>query len=83
MSCIECVCGAKYDRIASHKKRVLGFQCRNCMRHWRTCRMVDEKGQTEMWFKYYECKCGSNTLNIPSDIPFRVKYCVCPVVDLR
>ena len=79
MSTINCVCGAKYDRIASHKKRVLGFQCRNCMRHWRTHAEIKNNGQAKLFFEYYECKCGSNSLNIEP----KNKYCICPVVDLR
>jgi hypothetical protein len=79
MSTINCDCGAKYDRIGSHKKGVLGFQCRNCMRHWRTCRVVNDQGQTELFYKYYECTCGSNSLNIAP----KPKYCICEVGDLR
>jgi hypothetical protein len=80
MSTINCECGAKYDRIGSHKKRVLGFQCRVCQRNWRTHAVIDvHTGQTELFFKYFECKCGSNTLNIPP----KNQYCICPVVDLR
>jgi len=79
MSTINCDCGAKYDRMASHKKRVLGFQCRVCLRNWRTQAVKTPKGQTRLWFKYYECKCGSNSLNIPP----KIQRCICAVVDLR
>ena len=79
MTTINCDCGAKYDRVASHKKEVLGFQCRRCLRHWRTKVVVNPDQQMQLWFKYYECTCGSNTLNV---LP-KIKYCVCEVVDLR
>jgi len=79
MTCMKCNCGAHYDRMASHKKRVLGFQCRHCLTHWRTFAVSDDEGQMEMWFKYYECTCKSNSLNIEP----KNKYCICPVVDLR
>ena len=79
MSTINCDCGAKYDRIGSHKTRVLGFQCRNCMRHWRTQSVIDNNGQTELFFRYYECTCGSNSLNIEP----KIKYCVCESVEFR
>jgi len=79
MTTINCDCGAKYDRVASHKKEALGFQCRHCLRNWRSQAVKTEKGQTRLWFKYYECKCGSNTLNIPPAIV----YCICEGVELR
>jgi len=79
MSCIECDCGAKYDRVASHQKRVLGFQCRHCLRHWRTQAPKAANGQTELFFRYYECTCGSNSLNIAP----KLDRCICEVVDLR
>ncbi len=79
MTTINCDCGAKYDRVASHKKRVLGFQCRNCMRHWKTHAVIKENGQSELFFRYYQCTCGSNSLNIPP----KLTRCICEVVDLR
>ena len=79
MSCIECICGAKYDRIASHKNRVLGFQCSECRRNWRTKVVVNPDKQMQLWFRYYECTCGSNTLNIPP----KNQYCICEVGELR
>ena len=79
MTCMKCNCGAHYDRMGSHKKRVLGFQCSHCRTNWRTHAVIDNKGQTELFFKYYECKCNSNILNIPP----KNTRCICEVVDLR
>lgn len=79
MTLIKCNCGAKYDRMASHKKSVLGFQCSHCRTNWRAKAVVASNGQQELWFKYYVCSCGSNILNIPP----KITRCICPVVDLR
>jgi hypothetical protein len=79
MTLIICECGSKYERMASHKPMYLGFQCRNCLRHWKTHAVKDAKGQTQLWFKYYQCTCGSNSLNRPP----KLTNCICEVVDLR
>ena len=79
MTTINCDCGAKYDRVASHKKRVLGFRCGNCRKMWRTHATTSDNGQTELFFRYFECTCNSNSLNIPP----KLTRCICPVVDLR
>ena len=79
MTTINCDCGAKYDRVPSHKKEALGFTCSWCQRKWRTYAVRASPGQTKLFFGYYECKCGSNILNIPP----KITRCICPVVDLR
>jgi len=79
MSCIVCNCGAKYDRVASHKKEVLGFTCSHCRSKWKTHATVDDQGQAKLFFEYYSCSCGSHPLNIPP----KLTRCICEVVDLR
>jgi hypothetical protein len=79
MTAINCHCGAKYDRVASHKKEALGFTCSWCQTKWRTHAVIKGNGQTALFFSYYECTCGSNILNIPP----KIARCHCPVVDLR
>jgi hypothetical protein len=79
MSTINCDCGAKYDRMGSHKTAVLGFTCSYCQRKWRTIAVDRNDGQAELWFKYYECKCGSNILNIPP----KIIRCICSKEDWR
>ena len=79
MTCMACHCGAVYDRMGTHKKQVLGFQCRHCLTNWRTHAEIANNGQATLFFEYYECKCGSNILNIPP----KNTRCICPIVDLR
>lgn len=79
MTTINCDCGAKYDRVPSHKKEALGFTCSWCQRKWRTHAEIADNGQAKLFFEYYECKCGSNILNIPP----KITRCICSVVDLR
>ena len=83
MSAFECDCGTKYDRFATHRKELTGFTCSYCQRKWKTHAVPAEECenfiQTQIWFKYYSCTCGSHPLNIPP----KLTRCICEVGDLR
>jgi len=79
MTYIQCDCGAKYDRVACHKKGVLGFTCTWCQSKWKTHAVINKDGQGNLWYKYYSCTCNSHPLNIPP----KLTRCICEVVDLR
>ena len=75
----KCDCGTAYDRFATHRKELTGFTCSYCQRKWKTHAPIGKKGQTQLWFKYYSCTCGSHPLNIPP----KLTTCICEVGELR
>jgi len=78
MSSFKCVCGHYNPRIAIGKvKGYLGFWCGNCRQKWTAIETMHNDGQKEIWFRYFECHCGSNTLDRKNT------YCSCEADEVR
>ena len=79
MSDFDCDCGTKMPRMPSHRTELIGCTCTWCRTKWKTHAVVDEDGQTKLWYMYFKCTCGSHPLNRPP----KLTSCICEVGELR